>query len=392
MFNPGYRLRLPPGWALLSLMLVSAMPVAAALPDSTYPASFWSIPASPGFTLLGIAPSAVERPGTPTDLAVGVLNSTRDLSILPRNYALELAPWWLLAPGKISYADYAGNGIPSNLLQSAAISFATSSGEMAPPAESLATSAALGVRASVLRGRIDTLYKDYGSKLRLLQLQLRAITRMRQAIGDSISRADTIRSRLWAAFLSNSRDALKDSIRQRDSINDCAADSMAYERKEEQLGRLRSTVGGLETRRLGFKWDVAGGIAMGFPGNVVERGSLSRWGVWTTVGEDWPEWSLLGVLRYLGGTGDSASNTADVGGRVVFTSATQLSVSGEAAYRMLIQSRTSQWRTVLTLSYPLFANKTVSLTFGRDFGGKKTGDLVLVLNLLLGFGAGRPVI
>jgi hypothetical protein len=388
----GRLLRLAPARALLSIVLASAMPVLAGLPNPPYPASFWAIPASPGFALLGIAPNAVERPGTPTDLALSVLNSTQDLSILPRNYALEFAPYWLCAGSKITYADYAGNGIPSNLVQSASVSFATSSDQPAPAPESLLTSAALGFRASLKRGWIDTSFKDYAPKRRLLRLQLDSISRKLDSIRTGRRLADTTRSRLWHAFQLTHQEELKDSIRQRDSINDRAAEAEVYERKAQQLSRLRATVSGLETRRLGFKWDVAGGIAMGFPGRVVERGRLSRWGAWTTVGEDWPDWSVLGVIRLLQGTGDSAGNSADLGGRIVFPPLKELSISTEGVYRLLLQSKTSQWRAALTLSYPLLANKTVSFTFGRDFGGKQTGDLILLLNLLLGFGSERPIL
>jgi hypothetical protein len=388
--NPEDRLsNLMSGRVLLLFVLATAMPVFAGPSDSTYPADFWSVPASPGFTLLGIAPNAVERPGTPTDLALSALNSTKNLSILPRNYALEFSPYWLWAGNRVTYDAYAGNGIWSNMLQSASVSFATSSSQSAPTSESL-TSAALGLRASPLRGKIDTSFKGYAPKRRMVRKLLDVMSLGLSAIGDSVRDADRTRKRLVETYSRTPRKELQDSIIQRDSIDGTVIEALVRERHAVQLSQLRATVSDLETRRLGFKWDVAGGVAMDFPGSVFENGRFG-WGAWTTLGVDRPNWSVIGVARLLKGAGDSTGSTADFGARVVIPPASKLSISAEGVYRRLLQSKTSQWRAALTLSFPLLANKTVSLTVGRDFGGKQTGDLILLLNLLLGFGSERPI-
>ena len=65
-------------------------------------------PTSPAFTLLGIAPTDIERPTTPRAFAVSLLSALRDGdgSLLPRDFALEVAPYWLVQRPTLSFTAY----------------------------------------------------------------------------------------------------------------------------------------------------------------------------------------------------------------------------------------------------------------------------------------------
>ena len=90
-------------YIVLFLGIVSISWTAQAQDDS-FP-SFNSIrtPTSPAFVLLGIEPTAVERPNTPSALAVSILNRTQNLSVLPKDYALEFSPYWLLGHSELTW-------------------------------------------------------------------------------------------------------------------------------------------------------------------------------------------------------------------------------------------------------------------------------------------------
>jgi hypothetical protein len=66
-------------------------------------------PPSPAFVLLDVAPTKVERPQTVRPLIVSALTAAGDDG-LPRNYAVEFAPYWLGTP-ELSFDDYYNSGI-----------------------------------------------------------------------------------------------------------------------------------------------------------------------------------------------------------------------------------------------------------------------------------------
>jgi hypothetical protein len=51
-------------------------------------------PNSPGFQLLDISPSSIERPTNPKEFSLKLLNHVGEGSLLPKNYAFEFSPFW----------------------------------------------------------------------------------------------------------------------------------------------------------------------------------------------------------------------------------------------------------------------------------------------------------
>ncbi|OMP75140.1 hypothetical protein [[Flexibacter] sp. ATCC 35208] len=54
------------------------------------------MPVSPGFSLLDISPTNIERPSNPKSLGLNILNAIGQGSSLPKDFALEASPYWLL--------------------------------------------------------------------------------------------------------------------------------------------------------------------------------------------------------------------------------------------------------------------------------------------------------
>jgi hypothetical protein len=84
-------------------------------------------PTSPAFVLIGTSPTEVERPTTPQDLAISVYNSIKDAGGLPRDFALEVAPYWLFAHSTLKYREYAYPALLPQIGYNATLSLATAS-------------------------------------------------------------------------------------------------------------------------------------------------------------------------------------------------------------------------------------------------------------------------
>lgn len=63
--------------------------------DSTKVEDF-KIPSTPGFALLDLSPSTIQRPSSSKALALTLLNATGSGNTLPKDFALEITPYWLV--------------------------------------------------------------------------------------------------------------------------------------------------------------------------------------------------------------------------------------------------------------------------------------------------------
>lgn len=89
-------------------------------------------PASPAFSILGVSPTDIERPNTPRDFAITVastLESGADL-LVPRNVAVEVAPYWFVGHKRSTYDDYLKSGLGTNVLRNLSVSVASQSREV----------------------------------------------------------------------------------------------------------------------------------------------------------------------------------------------------------------------------------------------------------------------
>src|SRR5688572_25436434 len=99
-------------------------------------------PPSPAFVLLGTAPTKVERPQAVRPLVLSAISAVGNDG-LPRNYAVEFAPYWLVTP-EISFDQYYRPGLRA-LSQHLSVSVAT-----IPLPASLGPGTALGMGARTL--------------------------------------------------------------------------------------------------------------------------------------------------------------------------------------------------------------------------------------------------
>lgn len=119
-------------------------------------------PSSPAFVALGVSPTEIQRPTTPSTIAVDVLSRlTRENGsvTIPQGLALEVAPYWLTPRYDLTFGEYANEGLES-AYRSATVSVATapSSPAAAPPPDPAepalptpsGTDVAVGLRSTIL--------------------------------------------------------------------------------------------------------------------------------------------------------------------------------------------------------------------------------------------------
>jgi len=118
------------GWpsvaAALALLVIGASATDAqaqgtpAPPQPAFPLDL-TVPDLPAFILLGVSPTEIARPTLPTALSANVsTSSSNSTNLLPTNYALEIAPYWMLNP-KLELNDYLAPGIVQSMAQTAVI-------------------------------------------------------------------------------------------------------------------------------------------------------------------------------------------------------------------------------------------------------------------------------
>jgi hypothetical protein len=388
----------------------SAIPIVLALslwaahcpaePDSTLSFDLLLAPSAPGFVLLGVEPSAVERPGTPSDLALAILSHTGDLSHLPENLALQFSPYWLFFGQHITFERFADHRDPGqNLLQTLSLSLAYSTSDSLPDLPS--TPLALGIRCSPLRGRIDPEFDGYARRLESLYEELDRLSEVfHEKWATRIEEDSTIRA-LFDGFLA-ADDSLKPllepliqaQIAEREAEIRTHVETEIRQEHTARIQSVREILSGLRFRRIGWTLDLAGGLVIEFPGRRFDDGQIGRWGGWLTGGFVGRSLSALALARYLGYRDESEESLLDLGARFILDDPGRFSLSVEGIYRKRLNGDGSRdtWRLAFIFDYEIARNKALSLAFGRDFEGKRSANLIVSLSVLLGFGSNRPIL
>jgi hypothetical protein len=322
-------------------------------------------PTSPAFVLLDVAPAAVERPDTPKSFAVNVLNRLASSDGLPKDYAMEVAPYWLRFHPNLTFGEYQNPAPLQSVLQTFAVSVATSPLEgLSAGADLAGTRLGLGLRANLWSGRPNPW------------------------LAEGIATLEEINNRI---------------------LDILAADPKANidaERAEARAAAL--AIQALDSQRIGFFLAVAGGQVWEVPDGDTEKASARRRGFWvtpsyrvracaSTSGECVASLDFIGVFRSLKDPDMDA--IWDYGARLLWRPSRAMYLSIEMLQRNKpagsdaagLVNDTS--RTVGIVEYRIREDLVVHGSFGRDFQ-KDTGarPLVSVMGLNVGFGTKATVL
>lgn len=277
-------------------------------------------PTSPAFTVLGIAPSEVERPATPAGVAFTVLNQTNNLSSLPKDVALELSPYWLASHPLLTWQDDADRTFGESILRTLSVSVATA---QTGSTELPVTSLGFGGRAALFSGHLspraraslqalsDLLAAEAGIyaefRDRFLAARRNELT---AALAARLARATTEAERTQAAaqFAVDFEAAKKEA---REKVEASEEYKAAVQEIEEQATPISGD-------RQGLIVELAGAGAWDFPGGGWDGRTLRQWGVWLTPSYVGDSWSAVGVARYLKKGFPEDGKSVDLGARLVY--------------------------------------------------------------------------
>ena len=303
------------------------------------------VPSNPAMTLLGSSQTEIDRPGTPSDLAITLLSDTKNLSEIPTDFALEVSPFWIIPQPRLSWRSDVERDPLKSVARTLSVSLAT-----AELGDSTMTTSAvsLAVRTSIFSGRMsdssvakmERLETALGSRaeqlLRLHEEWLRANGKILVVTADSINawiaaaeggydpaRAsaewDPVRNLLRSHQSDGSLvspESLIESIEHiRDSLG-VGTDLVEDKRVNIVLVSLRKywreTLAGVdedqtstfdsllaiwndsltadtaaalkdfEIERTGIKWEIAGGVIAGFQDRTAAKGKVRGGAIWTT--------------------------------------------------------------------------------------------------------------
>lgn len=418
---------LPPSSFLCLLLIflstsIKAQPSSLERSDTTFSLNLPQVPSSPAFTILGIEPVSIERPATPTDLAVCILHSTNNLISLPKNFALEFTPRWFFDTDSITYERYSKFFNPLYVFpQTFSVSMATYT-DTTVSADSFTTSFSLGFRFSVFRGRFDKKYVD------TIDTHLATINRFvneewdslknndstRLALSSMENALDSQRKRLFDKLNSTSnedsikllKEAIKvvedsielvgNKIKERDSLIILELEEGdKYKIKLDSLHKLiEESIEALQRKRIGFKCNFALAGACDFPQGSFNNHSITKVGVWTDLGYERPNWGAFATARGMYYKNlDRDSFSVDAGGRVLWDFPKKITLSAEVLGRYYGPG-TVHLRWDINVDYRLPKNNIISFTVGKGYGQGmfEQGELIASINFKQGFGSMRPVL
>ena len=374
-------------------------------------------PASPASNLLGIAVSDIDKPTDVSAFMLSLQKASGNFTMLPSSYAVDIAPYWLL---KKKMGDVTTEGLKRSsgtnvFKQTFVLSFAmrsTDSAETDLTPNSIY--GGLGFKFSIFRGDYDETTLQGLAEIRkwqIVQVRIQSRTLENYKNDPDVLALQEERRQLLKeeARDSTSLERKKQIDHIIDSIGTVLADKLLDLKNSastEAKQKIKEAAAAFQTARVGFTWDVSGGVSAEFRVRRFDDSKVYNAGIWTTLGYTGAKaGSALLLLRYLHNPDkifakDNAPNdigdisTFDVGGRYIYSRPqAKFNASLEGVYRSVLTSNTidPSWRIIFNADYAVSQNQKLTFSFGRNFDGSitKGGNLVAALSFLTGFGNKR---
>lgn len=390
--------------------------------DTTITVDLLSAPASPASNLLGIAPSDIDKPTDVSAFMLSLQSAPNSFTKLPSNYAIDIAPYWLFKKSKkgdITTKGFAESSGKDVLKQTLVLSFAIRSPDSIETTSLHAGSVygGFGFKLSILRGDYDNSTINALNKIKALQdIRLRHLDKVMTGYKANVDpEVIDLRQQMRDLFkdktvaeqieIKNSPEfkAIQEQLSKK--LHDYT-EAEKTEKIDELDKQIQEVAAAFQTVRIGWTWDISGGISTEFRNRQFNNSKMYNAGVWTTVGyTDTTYGAGLFLLRLLHNPDqifakDNMVNdmmnitTFDAGLRYIYAQPqSKFSASLEAIYRSILSSNTidPSWRIVFNADYKILANQKLTFSIGRNFDGTltKAGNLIAALTFLKGFGNKR---
>lgn len=389
-------------------------------------------PSSPAFIILGINPTSIERPATPRALGFSLLNTFTSLNVIPKNFALEVTPYWLYSHPELTFEGFYDK---NNLWMNTSFSLGTA------PLDSpfVGTALSFGARTLLFNGSST---EELKKKVDSLSMKLIKDT-YRRSIKDSINQyiGSTKEITIYSlrkqineiilyyknSLLNIQSDSLFQNEKQKEDFfndyenniikwanekinqsNDSAIisatekeniknhlDERTVLMNNDEDSKLVDEIRKLEKKRVGFLMDFAFAVSGQFLNDSLLKGEFSKLGIWITPTLSFKYWDFLATVRYIGKFQNKKieNNLLDCGLRIMFTRDI-FGVSLEGLLRLENEQR-GKTRYSINIEYKLLEDIYITGVFGKDFDGnrmKSKGDLITLLGINFGLGKQQSII
>ncbi|MEX2283836.1 MAG: hypothetical protein WEE89_15230 [Gemmatimonadota bacterium] len=353
--------------------------------------------AAPAFMLLGVSPTSIERPSSPADFGLMLVNRTERLSTIPEEFAVELSPFWLRRHPDLTWRADTARTIEQSIIRTLTWSAATAEigNELAPQ-----TGVAVGGRFMMLSGQLTRASKE---TLIALEQSLAAEGGLKNRMAAARLKIldDSLRVRLQAAQqLSDAqRQTAIAAAVQMHSVAAAALDAqiLADPAYQDSIAEGRKRFENIALEREGPMLEIAAAAGWAFDNRIWDQGGFERWGVWSSLSwarstamPDGAKLTPVVLLRYTANRSDAQPDYLDAGARLILHD-DRYAVSFET----VLSSPTGEgvaerlYRVAGVLEYQLRKDAWAIATFGRDHNTTTEGSLIAQLGLRLQFAGER---
>jgi hypothetical protein len=339
---------------------------------------------------------------TPADFAVAVLGEGAVDSV-PKDFAVEVAPFWLVAGQRVSWRDDADRGVVESVGRTFALSAATAEPDGGEGDPRLSVGAAF----ALVSGRIPQAVRDSLTVLEgalaresavFNQYFARYVTDLDRALEADLRRirATVPPAQLPAAIAERAARYETALNTARDSVGANAEYRLARAEARERTDALAE---GLSLRREGWFAEVAAAVAWAFADRSWEAGQFDRAGAWANVSYEGAlpigrasTLTPVVTVRYLSAEEVDATRVGllDVGGRLVLAGARYaLSIEGVLRTAPSEDAFDEDHRVVALAEYEVGTGLWLRGGFGRDLEGEGRSTFLARLGLSFSFSRDR---
>lgn len=378
-------------------------------------------PGTPAFALLGTELTSIDRPATPRAVGVGLLSALSE-GPLPSNYAIEVAPFWLVGQPSIAFEDRYGTVGWDAFAQTFSLSLATSTAED----EGSPTRFGFGLRGQLVGGaaseELKRAHAELGSVIGFkaavpdpdetcapdpnragelfndLNELCTKLTRLQEIRRQAADLRAEVEKRVATGVEEHQKASLADDLalhqfrkEQEEELSQQAhaARAALLEKVEDKVAMAKEALRA-NSEPVGLAVEVAGGGVVDFAEQEISNASWSQWGAWLVPSyrfEGAPV-ALLGLGRLLRDE-TAGSSTLDLGGRVLVQSGAGVSVGFEYVQRTRLAGRgpTRTFRAVGTVEYPITESTYLAAMIGKNFD-LGDSDLISIAGLRVDIGPG----
>ncbi|MFD1604048.1 hypothetical protein ACFSJW_08925 [Flavobacterium artemisiae] len=367
-------------------------------------------PHSPGFQILDIAPTSIERPANPKALGVSLLSLTSSGTVIPKNFAMEISPYWYTKSDNANVYQYLSINTENKetfdikgILRKMSISIASvfndsTSGSLIKNTNYIS----FGVRTTLFT------YREASQNEKLNQSLKNITDKIKEIKSNDIEKRKLIGMRVkYRSELNNETDQDKKAViiskiasieTQIDNLIEASPEEL--EKKLDADEEVQKNIKLLKQLPL-FQLDGAFAYSEAIPGNKYENNRFNRSGFWLNASFNALSinkeklndcLSILGTLRFITDNtlventlNEFKKNKAfDYGLKAEYT-VNDFSVSIEYLKREYSDnSELNSERTVGLLEYKLNDNLYFTGTYGKNFGAEN--NLFTLFGINYGFG------